>query len=239
MHQTARTACRATAGHIKTPTSLTVAAAFARTAPAAQLYSSIATTNPRQARLGPSSRASQQAPPNESSAAPAMRPTIKAAGVSSDTPSNNRATSGGDNSKVNPTAASANAVTTSSFPVTTRCTNNSEPHRDPWLLNPPFHAHEVRRCRTTGAEQFPTGVPLSEMVQTCSHCPSTLDSSPSRPTACNSRPPCSRSKTCGTAALRPHDHYRRRPFAEPFAPGPATAPTGSSSSSASGASAAP
>src|SRR6187431_776604 len=40
IHQTARTACRATAGHIRTPTSLTPAAAFARTAPAAQLYSS-------------------------------------------------------------------------------------------------------------------------------------------------------------------------------------------------------
>ena len=124
MHHTARTACRATAGHIRTPTSLTPAAAFARTAPAAQLYSSIAATNPRRARLGPSSRASQQAPPNESSAAPAMRPTINAAGASSDTPSNNPATSGGDNSKVNPTPASANAVTTSSFLVTTSCPND-------------------------------------------------------------------------------------------------------------------
>jgi len=115
MHQTARTAWRATAGHIRTPTSLMPAPAFARTAPAAQLYSNIASTTPRRARLGPSSRASQQAQPNESSAAPAMRPTINAAGASSDTPSNSPATSGGDNSKVNPTPVSANAVTTSSF----------------------------------------------------------------------------------------------------------------------------
>jgi hypothetical protein len=124
MHQTARTAWRASAGHIRTPTSLTTAPAFARIAPAVQLYSSIAVTNPRRARLGPSSRASQQAPPSESSAAPATRPTINAAGASSDTPSNNPATRGGDNSKVNPTPISANAVTTSSFLVTTRCTNN-------------------------------------------------------------------------------------------------------------------
>jgi len=124
MHQTASTAWRATAGHIRTPTSLTLAPAFARTAAAAQLYSSIAATNPRRARLGPSSRASQQAPPNESSAAPAMRPTIKAAGASSDTPSNKRATSGGDNSKASPTPVSANAVTASSFLATTSCTNN-------------------------------------------------------------------------------------------------------------------
>src|SRR5690349_11852918 len=79
MHQTARTACRATVGHIRTPASLTPTAALARTAPAAQLYSSIAAINPRRARLGPSSCASQQATPNESSAAPALRPTINAA----------------------------------------------------------------------------------------------------------------------------------------------------------------
>ena len=99
MHQTASTAWRATAGHIRTPTSLRPAPACARTAAAAQLYSSIAATNPRRARLGPSSRASQQAPPNESSAAPAIRPTINAAGASSDAPSSNPATSGGDSSK--------------------------------------------------------------------------------------------------------------------------------------------
>jgi len=114
MHQTARTPCRATAGHIRTPTSLTPAAAFARTAPAAQLYSSIAATNPRRVRVGPSSRASQQAPPNESNAAPAMRPTINAAGASSDTPSNNPATSDGDTSRSTPTPVSAKAVTVSS-----------------------------------------------------------------------------------------------------------------------------
>src|SRR3954447_324645 len=87
MHETASPAWRATAGHISTPTSLTPAPACARTAAAVQLYSSIAATNPRRARLGPSSRASQQAPPNESSAAPAIRPTTNAADESSDTPS--------------------------------------------------------------------------------------------------------------------------------------------------------
>ena len=100
----------ATAGHIRTPTSFMPVPACARTAAAAQLYSSIAATNPRRARVGPSSRASQQAPPNESSAAPAIRPTTNAAGASSDTPSSNPATSGGDNSKVKPTPVSANAV---------------------------------------------------------------------------------------------------------------------------------
>ena len=86
MHQTASPAWRATAGHIRTPTSFMPAPAVASTATAAQLYSSIAATNPRRARVGPSSRASQQAPPNESSAAPAIRPTTNAAGSSSDIP---------------------------------------------------------------------------------------------------------------------------------------------------------
>jgi hypothetical protein len=126
MHQTASPAWRATAGHISTPTSLTPAPACARTAAAAQLYSSIAATNPRRARLGPSSRASQQAPPNESSAAPAIRPTTNAADESSDTPSSNHATSGGDNSKVKPTPVSAIAVTISSvLPTGLRATARS------------------------------------------------------------------------------------------------------------------
>ena len=77
MHQTASPACKTTVGHIRTPTSLTPAPACARIATAAQLYSSIDATNARRARLDPSLRASQQAPPNESNAAPVMRPTIK------------------------------------------------------------------------------------------------------------------------------------------------------------------
>jgi len=60
MHQTANPAWRATAGHIRTPTGLRAAPAGASTATAAQLYSSIAATNPRWARLDPSLRASQQ-----------------------------------------------------------------------------------------------------------------------------------------------------------------------------------
>ena len=124
MHQTASPAWRTTPGHRRTPTSLKPAPAFARIAPAAQLYSSIAATNPRWARFGPSSRASQQAAPNESNAAPAIRPNINATGASSDTPSNNPATIGGDNNKVTPTPISASAVTTSSFLATTSCTDN-------------------------------------------------------------------------------------------------------------------
>jgi hypothetical protein len=114
-HHTASTTCRATAGHMRAPTSPSLAPASARTAPAAQLYSSIIAINPRTARLGPSSRASQQPPPNESNAAPATRPTINAAGASSDAPSNNPATNGGDNSSVTPIDVSTTAVTISRF----------------------------------------------------------------------------------------------------------------------------
>ena len=90
------------------------APAFARTATAAALYSNTAAINPRPARLAPSSRASQHATPNESNAAPVMRPTINAAGPSSDAPSNSRATSGGDDSSVKPIAVSTTAVTINS-----------------------------------------------------------------------------------------------------------------------------
>ena len=67
-HQTARAACSATVGHSRMPASLTPAPAFARTATAATLYSSIAAINPRPARLAPSSRASQQATPRREQA---------------------------------------------------------------------------------------------------------------------------------------------------------------------------
>jgi hypothetical protein len=124
MHHTAKTACRTTAGHIRTPTGLPPAPALARTAPAAQLYNSIAATNPRRARLGPSSRASQQAPPNDSSAAPATRPTTSAAGASSDSPSKNATTSAGDTSSIKPIGVSTNAVAISSVLATISCTNS-------------------------------------------------------------------------------------------------------------------
>src|SRR3954468_9875667 len=114
MHQPASAACRATAGHVRTPTSLAPAAAFARTATATLLYSSIAATNPDTARFGPSLRASQQAAPNESKAAPAIRATTSAAGASSDAPSNSAETSAGDTSSSNPVAVSSNVVTISS-----------------------------------------------------------------------------------------------------------------------------
>src|SRR5215212_8586809 len=119
MHQKASAPCRATVGHVRTPTSPVPAPAFARTATATLLYSSIAATNPRTAPLAPSLRASQQAQPNESKAAPATRATTTAAGASSDAPSNNEATSGGDTSSIKPAAVSANAVTISSFLATT------------------------------------------------------------------------------------------------------------------------
>ena len=124
MHQTASPACRATAGHMRTPTSLMPAPAFARTATATQLYSSIAATNPRRARLGPSSRASQQATPNESKAAPAMRPTINAGAASSEAPSNITATNEGDTSSVTPIDASANAAIVKNFLATGSCTHD-------------------------------------------------------------------------------------------------------------------
>ena len=119
MHQTASAACRATAGHVRTPTSFAPAPAFARTATETPLYSSIATTNPRAARFGPSLRASQQAQPNESKAAPAIRATTSAAGASSDAPSKNVTTSVGNTSNIKPVAVSTNAVTISSVLATT------------------------------------------------------------------------------------------------------------------------
>src|SRR4051812_31815268 len=122
MHQTASAACTATAGHVRTPTSLAPVPAFARTATATLLYSSIAATNPDAARFGPSLRASQQAQPNESKAAPAMRATTSAAGASSDAPSRNATTSAGDTSSIKPAAVSSNAVTISSFLTTISCT---------------------------------------------------------------------------------------------------------------------
>src|SRR3954454_10635151 len=106
MHQMASAACRAIVGQVRTPTSLAPAAAFARTATATLLYSSIAATKPRTARFGPSLRASQQVQPNESKAAPATRATTTAAGASSDAPSNNEATSGGATSSIKPAAVS-------------------------------------------------------------------------------------------------------------------------------------
>jgi len=117
-HQTASTACRATAGHKRTPTSLAPLPAFARTATATLLYSSIAVTIPPTARFGPSSRASQQAQPNESRAAPAIRATTSPAGAPSDAPSKNATTKVGDTSSIKPVAVSANAVTISSFVAT-------------------------------------------------------------------------------------------------------------------------
>jgi hypothetical protein len=131
-HHTASATCRATAGHMRAPTSPSLAPASARTAPAAQLYSSSIAINPRTARLGPSSRASQQQPPNESNAAPATRPTIDAAGASSDAPSNNPATSAGVNSSVTPIDVSTNAVTISRFLATIGRPNNRSVHSDPW-----------------------------------------------------------------------------------------------------------
>src|SRR6476619_81496 len=123
-HQTASTAWRATVGHIRMPTSLAATPAFARTATATLLYSSIAATNPRTARFGPSLRASQQAQPNESNAAPAIRATTSAAGASSDAPSKNATTGVGDTSSIKPIGVSANAVTISSFLATIRWTAN-------------------------------------------------------------------------------------------------------------------
>jgi len=123
MHQTASATCTATAGFVRTPTSLAPAAAFMRTATATLLYSSSAATKPRTARFGPSLRVSQQAQPNESKAAPAIRATTSAAGASSDAPSKNATTSAGDDSSIKPIGVSTNAVTMSSVLATISCTN--------------------------------------------------------------------------------------------------------------------
>jgi len=124
MHHTASAACTAITGHVRTPTSLAPAAALARTATATPLYSSIAAINPLTARFAPSSRASQQAQPNESKAAPAIRATTSAAGASSDAPSKSATTNAGDNSSIKPVGASTSAVTISSFLAAIRCTNS-------------------------------------------------------------------------------------------------------------------
>ena len=115
MHQTASAACRAAAGHVRAPTSPAPAPALTRTATATLLYSSIAATNPDTARFGPSLRPSQQAQPNESKAAPAIRATTSAGGASTDAPSKNATTNAGDTSSIKPVAVSTNAVTISSF----------------------------------------------------------------------------------------------------------------------------
>src|SRR3954466_4612118 len=147
MHQPASAACRATAGHVRTPTSLAPAAAFARTATATLLYSSIAATNPDTARFGPSLRASQQTTPNESKAAPAIRATTTAAGASSDAPSNNAATSAGATSSSNPVAVSTNAVTLSScFTTISRTANRQGSCRNGSERGDSFNEPEAREA---------------------------------------------------------------------------------------------
>src|SRR4051794_2562837 len=160
MHQTASAACRAIVGHVRTPTSLAPAPAFARTATAMLLYSSIAATNADTARFGPSLRASQQAQPNESKAAPAIRATTSAAGASSDAPSRNAVTSGGDTSSIKPAAVSTSAVTISSFLATISWTANRQGSCGSVLLSPLYRrrapcapqdlirAHSVVRTRS-------------------------------------------------------------------------------------------
>src|SRR5438093_10203306 len=113
IHQTAITAWRTTAGHNATPYNPKAIPAKARTAVAGMLYISIATTNPLAARLCVSSRASQQATPSASNAAPATRPSITAADVSSGEPSSNRATTEGTAINPSPVAASIMAVSLS------------------------------------------------------------------------------------------------------------------------------
>src|SRR4051812_27710286 len=126
MHQTASAACSATAGQVRTPTSLAPAAAYASTATETPLYNSIAATNAGTALFVASLRASQQAQPKESKAAPATRATTSAAAPSSDAPSNSATTSGGDTSSITPAPVSANAVTISSFLASIRGTGNRE-----------------------------------------------------------------------------------------------------------------
>src|SRR5213592_1727470 len=77
------------------------------------LYISIATTNPLAVRLCVSSRASQQATPSASNAAPATRASITAADVPSGEPSSSRTTTEGTAINPSPVAASRMAVSLS------------------------------------------------------------------------------------------------------------------------------
>ena len=108
-HQAPIAAWRTTAGHNTTPYSCKPMPAKARTAVATRLYISIATTNPLVARLCVSSRASQQATPSASNAAPATRPRgMLAPEISAS--SSSRTTIPGTAINANPVAASMTAV---------------------------------------------------------------------------------------------------------------------------------
>ena len=76
IHQAPIAAWRTTAGHNATPCSPKPMPVKARTAVAAMLYISIATTNPLAAQLRSSSRASQQATPSARSARPHDRASL-------------------------------------------------------------------------------------------------------------------------------------------------------------------
>jgi hypothetical protein len=77
------------------------------------LYSNMVAINPVAARLWTSFRASQQAAPRESKAAPATRLTANALGVSSVVPNRNETGNAGETTSARPVPASRTAVTMS------------------------------------------------------------------------------------------------------------------------------
>lgn len=114
-HQRAIAEWRTTPSHNKTPTNPKPTPAEARIAKAARLYSNIAATSPVAARLFTSRHASQQATPRVISAAPVSRPTINAAGASSDEPNRSLTAADGNTTNTNPAPASITAVRISRF----------------------------------------------------------------------------------------------------------------------------
>ncbi len=113
MHQTVMAACSTTAGHKATPTRCDPMPAAARINAKPKLYSTIAATNPLAARLCVSPRASQQATPSVSNAAPATHAKVKAAGASSGMPTRSATVTEGKHSSAKPAPSSITAVTVS------------------------------------------------------------------------------------------------------------------------------
>ena len=94
------------------PTSPEPMLAIARNKTVVLLYSNMATINPAAEGLSASRRASQQATPSANKAAPATRPRISLAGVSSDEPSKSITAADGHVISAKPAPASMTAVTT-------------------------------------------------------------------------------------------------------------------------------
>ena len=110
-HQAAIAAWRTTAGHNATPCSPKPMPAKARTAVASDVvHQHRGDQNPLAARLCVSSRASQQATPSASNAAPATRPSIPATDASNPEPTRSTTVAEGEHSRARPAPSSIAAV---------------------------------------------------------------------------------------------------------------------------------